>query len=93
MTFEILVPTYDHDIEPLVATDRLASLHGATIGIVSNGKVGTATFFDAMERELREIHGVATVVRTTKANYSAPAVAETMTAAQRWHALIAGIGD
>jgi hypothetical protein len=36
---------------------------------------------------------VAKVVRTTKSNYSAPAEAGIMTEAERWQALVSGIGD
>ena len=93
MTFEILIPTYDNSIEPLTTANRLDTLAGKTVGIVSNGKLGTSPFFDEVERVLRDDYGVASVVRTIKADYSAPADAETMNAAQHWHALIAGIGD
>ncbi len=91
--FEILDPTYNEAAEELAPAVRPASLEGLTVGIVSNGKQNTATFFDALEQELRQHHGVASVVRMTKGNYSAPAEAEIMSAAQTWHALIAGIGD
>lgn len=93
MTFEILIPTYDNNVEPLTTADRLETLAGKTVGIVSNGKLGTAPFFDEVERVLRDDYGVASVVRTIKTDYSAPADAETVNAAQHWHALIAGIGD
>ena len=91
--FEILDPTYSEAADELAAAERPPTLQGLTVGIVSNGKQNTATFFDALEHELREQHGVAEVVRLTKGNYSAPAEAEIMNAAQSWHALIAGIGD
>ncbi len=91
--FEILDPTYSEAADELAAADRPASLQGLTLGIVSNGKQNTATFFDALERELREQHGVAEVVRVIKGNYSAPAEPDIMNAAQSWHALVAGIGD
>ena len=72
---------------------RPEQLAGLTVGIVSNGKHGTAPFFDALEAELRDRHGVADVVRVVKPNYSAPAGDEIMDAARTWHALVAGIGD
>ncbi len=93
MTFEVLVPTYDDAAKTLETTGRLSTLEGTTIGIVSNGKMGTVDFFDAMERTLLDDYGVAEVVRTTKGNYSAPAGPDIVNAAERWHALIAGIGD
>lgn len=93
MTFDVLVPTYDDAARTLETTSRLDSLEGKTVGIVSNGKLGTVGFFDAMERTLLDDYGVAEVVRTIKGNYSAPAGPDIVNAAERWHALIAGIGD
>lgn len=93
MTIEVLDPTYNQDAEPLVTVPRSAELAGLTVGIVSNGKQGTSPFFDVLERELRERFGAGDVVRVTKSDYSAPADAEIMHAAQSWHALIAGVGD
>lgn len=91
--FEVLDPTYNESAETLQVVSRPDDLAGLTLGIVSNGKQGTATFFDALDAELRTTFGVAEVVRVTKGNYSAPAEPEIMNAAQHWHALIAGIGD
>ena len=42
---------------------------------------------------LRETHGVAEVVRLTKANFSAPAESDLLGDAERWQALVAGVGD
>jgi hypothetical protein len=93
MSIEFLDPTHESGAAPFTPAKRLATLSGATVGIVSNGKKGTQPFFNAVEHELRERHGVAEVVRLTKANYSAPAEAEIMTEAERWQALISGVGD
>lgn len=93
MTIEVLDPTHDEDDRELVLAERLSSLGGATVGILSNGKKGTREFFDALERELRERYGAADVVRVTKSNYSAPADAGILDRAKRWNALVAGVGD
>jgi len=93
MPIEVLDPTFDEHATPFVAAERPESLAGKTVGIVSNGKKGTATFFDAVEHELRSVYLVGDVVRTIKSNYSAPAEAELLNDAAQWHALIAGIGD
>jgi len=93
MSIEFLDPTHEAVAAEFTAPRRLATLAGATVGIVSNGKYGTKPFFDAFERELVERHGVAKVVRRTKSNYSAPADAAIMAEAGAWDALIAGIGD
>lgn len=93
MSMEFLDPTHESDARQFVPARRLASLRGATVGILSNGKKGTKPFFDALEKELTGGHGVARVVRLTKANYSAPAEAALLTEVERWQALISGIGD
>ena len=93
MAIEFLDPTHESGAAAFAPAKRLASLKGATLGIVSNGKKGTKPFFDAFERELKERYGVARVVRTTKSNYSAPAEAAIMTSATEWGALVAGVGD
>lgn len=93
MTFEVLDPTYDDQPDGFEPAERVASLAGLTIGLLSNGKQSTVPFFDEMERVLRDRYSVADVVRVTKENYSAPATAEIMDRAKTWHALVAGVGD
>ena len=93
MPIEVLDPTYGDEIHQFAPARRPASLEGATVGVISNGKQGTRPFFDALERELRERYGVAAVVRATKSNYSAPADPDIMDRARQWTALVAGVGD
>jgi hypothetical protein len=93
MSIEFLDPTHESHSQGFTAAQRLASLDGATIAIVSNGKKGTKPFFDAFERELSGQYGVARVVRLTKSNYSAPVEPGLLAESRRWQALIAGIGD
>ena len=93
MSLEILDPTHETDPRDFTPATRLASLAGATVGLLSNGKKGTKPFFDALERELIETHGVAKVVRVTKGNFSAPAEPEIFEQAKQWDALVAGVGD
>ena len=93
MTIEFLDPTHEEGAGAFALAPRIASLSGATIAIISNGKRSTKPFFDAVEQELRERHGVADVVRITKSNYSAPVEAELLQEAEKWQALISGIGD
>ena len=90
---QILDPTHEGASPDFAPAPRLQSLEGTTVGVISNGKKSTKPFFDALERELIEKHGVATVVRRTKSNYSAPADAGIMEEAKEWHALVAGVGD
>ncbi len=93
MGIDVLDPTYGDGADGFDAAPRLETLNGATVGIVSNGKQGTGPFFDALDRALRERHGVADVVRVVKPNYSAPAGDAIIDEARQWHALVAGIGD
>jgi hypothetical protein len=90
---EVLDPTHGGNAEPFTPAPRRTSLAGLTVGIVSNGKQGTHAFFDALDADLRERHGVAEVVRVTKPNYSAPAGGDIINPDVRWQVLVAGIGD
>jgi hypothetical protein len=93
MTIEFLDPTHESGVAPFALAPRLASLKGITLAIVSNGKKGTKPFFDAVQKEFVERHGVAEVLRLTKANYSAPAEPGLLSNAARWHVLVTGVGD
>ena len=93
MAIEVLDPTYGEAASMFATARRPAQLAGLTVGVVSNGKHGTVGFFDALDAELRERHGVAEVVRVVKPDYSAPAGDEIMDAARIWHVLVAGVGD
>ncbi len=93
MPLEILDPTHEGDSAGFQRADRLASLEGKTIAIVSNGKRGTQPFFDALEAEFLDTYRASKVVRLTKSNYSAPAEPELLSEAHRWNALVAGVGD
>ncbi len=90
---QVLDPTHEADVVGLVPPPRLDALAGKTVGLISNGKQGTKSFFAAIEAELRETHGVADVIWRTKGNYSAPAPEAIMAEAQQWDALISGVGD
>ena len=93
MSLEILDPTHEGDSGSFALASRLSALDGATVGIISNGKKNTIPFFNAFEDELRTKFGGAEVVRTIKSNYSAPADAHLVEEAEKWDAVIAGIGD
>lgn len=93
MSIEFLDPTHENLSPGFTLAPRLETLDGAVVAIISNGKKGTVPFFDALETELRDAFGVAEVVRLTKGNYSTPAEATLLNDAERWNALIAGIGD
>lgn len=90
---EVLNPTHEDRAVAGKRAPRLATVAGATIGIISNGKDQTVPFFDAMERILRDDHRVAEVVRRVKPNYSAPAPDELMAESRGWDAVLSGVGD
>jgi hypothetical protein len=89
----VLDPTFDEAPSSFALPARPATLAGATVGIISNGKVNTRPFFDHLERMLREQWGVAEVIRRTKTNYSAPAEAGLIEEAAGWAVMFAGVGD
>ncbi|MEA3214918.1 MAG: hypothetical protein QOJ19_1074 [Acidimicrobiia bacterium] len=93
MAIEVLDPTNEDAPEAVTLAPRLRDLQGKTVGLLSNGKAGTARLFDHMEEILRHDYGVAEVVRRTKRNYSAPAEPELMNEASTWAAMFAGTGD
>lgn len=90
----VLDPTFEEGAAGFALAPRLAGLEGATVGLISNGKVGTAGFFAHMAEMLRSRHGVARVVVRVKDNFSAPAEAAILDeGAAEWSAAIAGVGD
>ena len=93
MTIRVLDPTPEKTAPVGQLAPRLATLQGATIGFISNGKEGTKGFFGHLERVLRDDYGVASVVYRTKTNYSAPADAAIVAEIGQWDAVISGIGD
>jgi hypothetical protein len=92
MSIEVLDPTYGGAANAFALAERLNSLQGKTVGIISNGKKGTRPFFAALERYAIEA-GAAQVVQRTKSNYSAPAEASIVADVRNWDAAFVGIGD
>lgn len=93
MSIDLLDPTHEARPAAFERPARPASLAGATVGFISNGKEGTRGFFTHLERMLRAEFGVAGIVVRTKANYSAPAEPEIVRESAGWNLAIAGLGD
>lgn len=93
MTIRVLNPTSESKVTALEPAPRLQSLKGKTVGLISNGKEGTAGFFAHVDRLLRERYQVAEVILRTKSNYSAPAEDEIIEEAGNWDLAISGLGD
>ena len=92
MTIEFLDPTHEAAADGFALAPRLSDVAGVTVGIVSNGKKNTGPFFDALEQALLAA-GVGRVEQVVKGNYSAPMEADVIQQAERWQALVSGIGD
>ena len=92
-SIQFLDPTHEQGSAAFEPAPRLATLEGATVAIISNGKKNTKPFFDGLEAELKETFKVAAVVRITKSNYSAPVEEPLLNDAEKWQALISGVGD
>ncbi len=93
MTIRVLDPTSEISPQKLQLAPRLNSLKGKIVGLVSNGKEGSAGFFAHLDRLLRERYDVADVVLRTKSNYSAPAEKSIIDEAKNWDLVISGPGD
>jgi len=90
---ELLDPSHEQRAAGGEPAPRLPTLAGTTVGVISNGKENTKPFFDLLTEALQRDHGVATVVRRVKSNYSAPAEADLMAEAMGWDAVLSGVGD
>jgi len=93
MTIKVLDPTAG---EPSAATrpaPPLATLQGARIGILDNGKIRVDRFCDFVEEILRADYGVADVVRRRKRNASAPAPADVLAELLCCDGVISAVGD
>jgi hypothetical protein len=93
MVLQVLDPTNETAPPRGRPAPRLASLAGATVGFISNGKEGTKGFFAHLDHMLREQLGVADVVLRVKSNFSAPADRDIVDEIRRWQAVVTGIGD
>ena len=93
MTIRVLDPRLDPDREPLAMAPALASLEGATIGLLDNAKIGTARFYDYLEAMLRARFGVREVIRRRKPDSSRPAPADLLGELSAADAIVSGIGD
>jgi len=92
MTIRVLDPRLDPDRQPLALAPALASLEGATIGLLDNAKIGTSRFYDHLETLLRT-HGVREFVRQRKPDSSRPVPRPMLDELARADAIVSGIGD
>ena len=83
MTIRVLDPRLDPEGEPLALAPAVASLEGATIALLDNTKIGTASFYSHLETLLRA-HGVREIVNRRRP--SARAVSSMVRMASRTRA-------
>jgi hypothetical protein len=73
MIIRVLDPTNEIKAAGGQPAVRPTTLEGKRIGFISNGKEGTKGYFAALDRQFREVFGVADVAWRIKSNFSAPA--------------------
>ncbi|MET0852663.1 MAG: hypothetical protein ABW020_16105 [Candidatus Rokuibacteriota bacterium] len=92
----ILDPTLSDTTAPAARprAPRPASLAGATIGLLANGKSNGMALLDRVAERLRERHAIGDVLRVAKTNASAPVADEDAALlAKHCAAVITAIGD
>ena len=93
MTIRVLDPRLDPEGEDPRMAPPLASLAGATVGLLDNAKIGTTTFLDHLEGMLRERHGIGSVIRRRKPDSSRPVPREMLAELSAADAVVSAIGD
>lgn len=93
MPLTTLNPTYEDASAQTRPAPRLATLEGATVGLLDNSKRNVGHFLGYIEEILRTEHGVSDVVRARKANMSAPAPDDVMARLTACDAVFSAIGD
>jgi hypothetical protein len=89
----VLDPRLEAEGEALTLAPPLATLAGATIGLLDNGKIGTASFFDHVERLLASRFGVREFIRRRKPDSSRPAPTELLGELAGADAVLSAVGD
>ena len=89
----VLDPTNETKTAGGQPATRPTTLQGKTVGFICNGKEGTKGYFLELERQFRDVFGVADVVWQTKSNFSAPANTSIVDEIKAWQAVVAGVGD
>jgi hypothetical protein len=93
MGLRVLDPRLDPESEPFVLAPPVASLAGATIGLLDNAKIGTARFYDHLEALLRARAGVGEVLRRRKPDASRPAPPALLGELTAADAIVSAVGD
>lgn len=86
-------PIDDRARPPVPLSPRLATLEGATIGLVDISKPKGAAFLDRVEELLVTEHDVDRVVRLTKPTFTRPAPLDVLSEAERCGAVLFALAD
>jgi hypothetical protein len=93
MGLRVLDPRFDDDSEPARMAPPLATLEGAIVGLLDNGKIGVAPFYDHVEEILRARFAVREVLRRRKPDMSRPVPPDLLAELGAAGAIVSGIGD
>jgi hypothetical protein len=93
MSLKVLDPRLDAEGGPTEMAPPLATLAGAVVGLLDNGKIGTARLYDHLAEILRSRFAVREVIRRRKPDLSRPAPPEVMGELRAADAIISGVGD
>jgi hypothetical protein len=93
MSLRVLDPRLEAEGEAMTLAMPVASLEGATIGLLDNAKIGTAVLFDHVQGILASRFGVREFIRRRKPDSSRPAPPEMLGELSAADAVISAIGD
>jgi hypothetical protein len=93
MGLRVLDPRLSAEGEAIRMAPPLRAMDGAIIGLLDNGKIGTARFYDHMEDLLRSRFGVREFIRRRKPDLSRPVPPELLGALSSADAIVSGLGD
>jgi hypothetical protein len=93
MSIRVLDPRQPPEDGAVVLAPALADLRGAVLGLLDNGKVGTAGFYDHLERLLRARCGVREFIRRRKPDMTRPVSDALLAELHGADAIVSGIGD
>ena len=93
MGIRVLDPRLDPEGEVRRLAPPLASLRGATVGLLDNAKIGTTRFYDHAEAILRARFGVREFLRRRKPDSSRPAPPELLRQLAAADLVLSAVGD
>ena len=93
MGLRVLDPRLEAEGEALAMAPPLPALEGAVIGLLDNAKIGTAPFYDHVERILRSRFGVREFIRSRKPDSSRPAPPAMLGELSGADAVLSAVGD